>query len=322
VAGWRATLSRVQKEAESPDYVEGGLAAVDGVLADVSALASTIGAPVPPELSQLKTDAGPIREKYAARAEFSGALRDFVQQLQAAKDQIAAKQWLSADQAYATAQQDLDTVGKAPAWLTPLLPAGLDPAAKRKEVEGTRAQIAGAVAGARKQQENQERLDRVARIKASLETNNRGSYETAKRQLADEAKACGHCQAASAIASASGDIDSTLKDWPIDIGSIQELKNRYADLKGRRVRIKGALTASTYYNCAFAGQSEWRSMELADGLFGSQFYVYCTRGDRGCESIFQSLAAGGSTKGSAVVKYPSYNDVCEADQALLVGWSQ
>jgi hypothetical protein len=49
--------------------------------------------------------------------------------------------------------------------------------------------------------------------------------------------------------------------------------------------------------------------------------VYCSRGDTGCESIFQRLASGGSEKGTEIVKYPRWNDVCEADQAFLNGWS-
>jgi hypothetical protein len=162
---------------------------------------------------------------------------------------------------------------------------------------------------------------RIASIKSSLDPNDRASYMKAKAALADEAKACGGCRAQGNIATAMGDVDSTLKDWPIDIATVQELKNRYADLKGRRVRIKGALTASTYYNCAYASQGEYRSLEFSDGLFGSQFHVYCSRGDTGCESIFQRLAGGGSEKGTAIVKYPTWNDVCEADQAFLTGWS-
>jgi hypothetical protein len=92
-------------------------------------------------------------------------------------------------------------------------------------------------------------------------------------------------------------------------------------LKGHRVRVKGSLAASTYYNCAYEGQSEWRSMELSDAIFGASFHVYCSRGDPGCESIFQSLAAGGSVKGVATVKYPPWNEVCAEGQATLTGWS-
>jgi hypothetical protein len=62
-------------------------------------------------------------------------------------------------------------------------------------------------------------------------------------------------------------------------------------------------------------------MQLSEGAFGNEIYVYCTRGDSGCESIFNSLASGASSKGTATIQYPSWNDVCEADQATLQGWS-
>jgi hypothetical protein len=70
------------------------------------------------------------------------------------------------------------------------------------------------------------------------------------------------------------------------------MKTRYADLRGRAVRVKGSLSASTYYNCRFGSQSRWRSFELSEGLFGG-VHVYCNRGEDGCESIFQGLASGG-----------------------------
>jgi hypothetical protein len=321
VVGWRARLSQVRTAAETTNYFEGGLTTVDGVTADATAVTAQLGSSTPRDVAQILVDASVVRAKYVARSEFAGAVLDFGQQVQSAKDQATAKQWLAADQACATALQDLDTLAKATPSLIQFLPAGFDPAAKQKEVVALRAQFAGPVAVARKQVEHQARLARIATIKSSLDPNDRTSYVSARSALAEEAKACGGCRAQGNIASAMSDVESTLKDWPIDIATVQELKNRYADLKGRRVRLKGALTASTYYNCAYASQGDYRSMEFSGGLFGSQFHVYCSRGDAGCESIFQRLAGGGSENGTAIVKYPTWNDVCEADQAFLTGWS-
>jgi hypothetical protein len=47
---------------------------------------------------------------------------------------------------------------------------------------------------------------------------------------------------------------------------------------------------------------------------------HALRGDSGCEAIFNSLASGSASKGTAIIQYPSWNGVCEADQATLVGW--
>jgi hypothetical protein len=280
--------------------------------------------PKPPEVGQRLAKLDTSIKVLGDLVETVTAVNDAVGAMQTADEDVGKKDWIEADDLYAKA---IGLWGTHPELMTALKLAGatgtmaaIDPAAQKAAVEAKRRRISGPVATARGQQENQERLSRVAAIKASLDSNDRASYESAKAKLADEAKECGRCQAGSAIATAATEINSMLKDWPIDIGSIQELKNRYADLRGHRVQLKGTLTVSTYYNCAYEEHGSWRSMELTE-LLGTSIHVYCSRGDPGCESIFQPLASGGSQRGTATLKYPSYNDVCAEDQATLAGWS-
>lgn len=319
VAEWRAKIGQVRALAESPIFVGGGLGTIDAVTSGIDAFAADVGPPPPPSLGQVKMEAAAVRDKYAARSNFEDAVRETGEQIQAAKDQVAAKKWLAADLSYAGALARLDAIAKAPAWLTPLLPVDFEREAKQKQIETLRAQIAGPVAIEQRKQENEARLARIESIKGSANSDDRSSYTRAKAQLLDEQKACGRCPAAGAITTAVREIDSTLQDWPVDLASIEEMKNRYADLRGHHVRVKGSLSVSTYYNCRYASQSEWRSFELSDTLLGG-VHVYCSRGDDGCEAIFQRLASGGREKGSAVVKYPSYNEVCSESQAQLLGW--
>ena len=321
VAAWRTRLAQVKAMAEATEYVGGGLALADAVTTSATQMAADVGNAAPPELAQIKSEAATVRAKYGARTDFEQAVRSVGEQFQAAKDQATAHKYLAADEACTTALAGLDAIGAADASLLGFLPAGFDRAAQQKAIGAFRTQIATPVAGEKRKQDNEARLGRVASIKAMAKSDERASYVQAKAQLADEAKACGGCAAASAIATAARQIDATLQDWPIDIATLTEMKNRYADLRGHRVRVKGALGASTYYNCIYGSQGDWRSMELSQ-LLGGDIHVYCSRGDSGCEAIFSRLASGSNEKGSAIVKYPPYNDVCSEDQAFLVEWDR
>src|SRR5690606_32664957 len=85
------------------------------------------------------------------------------------------------------------------------------------------------------------------------------------------------------------EVQSEIASWPVDIASLQELQDRYADLKGRKARVTGRLRASTYYNCRFGNENTWRSFSLSDRALGiGGIHVYCTRDDPGCESIFRA----------------------------------
>ena len=167
VAEWSAELAQVQKLAEAPEFVGGGLATVDAVTAAATAMASNlpgraeivVSEPPPvPWLAQRKAEAATVRAKYAARADFEQAVRDVGEQFQAAKDQTAAHKYVAADQACTTALARLDTIGKADAWLVGLLPAGFDRTAKQKEIGAFRAQIAAPVAAEKRKQENEARI--------------------------------------------------------------------------------------------------------------------------------------------------------------------
>lgn len=317
---WRAKLLEVAQASEAQVFASGSAQTLKSVDAEVSAAAAMLGNAAPDEMQEVRAQIDATREKFQARAQFEENVRNVEQQLARAKEQVTAQQWLVADAAYQAALSLVDVIDEAPESVRRFMPAGLSPTSKRKEIEALRSRIAPQVAKERREKEHRERMARLETITASLDTSNRKSYEQAQARLSDEIRACGRCQAASTLAKAATQIKSELQKWPIEMSSVQELQNRYADMRGRRARIRGALSVSTYYNCDFKGQSRWRSLQLSDTLFGGM-HVYCSRGDQGCESIFESLAAGGLKTGTAIVEYPSYNDICEEDQAYLVGWT-
>jgi hypothetical protein len=152
LAKWSADLAQVQKLAEAPEFVGGGLATVDAVTAAATTMASNLPGYRPeivasepssvPWLAQIKTEAATVRAKYAVRANFEQAVREAGEQFQAAKDQTATHDYVAADRACTTALARLDTIGKADAWLVGLLPAGFDRAAKQKEIGAFRVQVA------------------------------------------------------------------------------------------------------------------------------------------------------------------------------------
>lgn len=112
------------------------------------------------------------------------------------------------------------------------------------------------------------------------------------------------------------------ENYPIQIRDKRTLQLRYADLKGQPVRLRGNVSANTYYNCRFSSQSTWRSMSFTDGLLDFQpMHVYCRRGEDYCESLFQS-AISGSVSIEAILVYPRSNSVCEESQAELTGYRQ
>jgi hypothetical protein len=319
-AAWRAKLLEVSQAADAPAFSLDAGRALKSVDAEVSASAALLGTSAPGEVGEVRAQIRATREKYEARAQFENSVQSVDKRVALAKEQAAAQQWLSADSSYEEALLLLDTINNAPESTRRFLPSDLNPTSKRKEVEALRARIASQVSKERREQEHQARMKRLEGITASLDSNSRKSYELAHSKLTEEIRACGRCQDAAKLAKAASSVNDELGRWPIEMSSVQELQNRYADMRGHRARIRGALSVSTYYNCDFKGQSRWRSLQLSDTLFGGM-HVYCSRGDQGCESIFESLAAGGLKTGTAVVEYPEYNEVCEEDQAYLVGWT-
>jgi hypothetical protein len=207
-------------------------------------------------------------------------LKDAVTRIVAGKNNTKKQAWLAADDDYAAALTAIDAVHAAPTELKQYVPADFDPPAKRTEVaqlrKGMAAPVAQARAKAERERQLKETLARIDGIESSLRASERASYERAKTDLTSESKICGRCPAAATIASTLREVDATLQNWPLDLGSVQEMKTRYADLKGRRVRVKGTLSTSTYYNCRFGSQNDWRSLQLADTMLGG-VHVYCSR---------------------------------------------
>jgi hypothetical protein len=206
--------------------------------------------------------------------------------------------WLDADGEYEKALSAVGKVRAADEWLSRLVPGEVNLDAKERELEKLRARIAGTVAAARVVADHEQRLQKISTIQADLQPGNRASYTSALTQLRSEIATCGRCRTGTELKKAASSIEAELERWPVDIASIQEMMTRYADLRGRKARVRGRLTASTYYNCRFGSQSQWRSFQLSDSLLRA-VHVYCGRGDEGCEAIFNKLAAGGGTSGTS-----------------------
>jgi hypothetical protein len=260
------------------------------------------------------------RARAAEKAEFERSFGEMDRQTQEANNLAAQKRWLAADAMYEAAWVSVDLAEKkSRTWLGQYTPRSFNAGEKKKEIEALRQKIARPVATEEAQQDHQRRLAWIGQIKAKLDSDDRSSYLEAKTKIAEQIAECGRCKTAAALKSALREVESMLNQWPMALGSIQEMKTRYADLRGRKVQVKGVLSTSTYYNCRFGSQNKYRSFELSEGLFGG-IHVYCSRGDAGCESIFQRLAAGSSQSGTAILEYPERNSVCEAGQAFLLEW--
>jgi hypothetical protein len=315
IATVRQTMAKGMDAANRGDPAN-GLASTNEAHEAVRKQLDAIGHPTPPTLEALGRDCAAQAAKLESRVKLATSLKEAVAQIAAGKNNTKKQAWLAADGEFAAALSAVDVVQSAPADLKQYIPADFNPQAKRSEVEQLRKAIAAPVA---REQQLKESLARLEGIKSSLKASDRASYQRAKTELTAESKTCGRCAAAATIAATVREVDSTLQNWPIDLASIQEMKTRYADLKGRRIRVKGTLSTSTYYNCRYASQNDWRSLELSDTIVGG-VHAYCSRGDTGCESIFQPLASGGSQTGIATVEYASSNSVCEESQVQLVRW--
>jgi hypothetical protein len=320
IAGWRATMTSIEKGVEAPELdpkLAGSLMAMKG---NVLVADKELDGATPPELSQFLTEATSIAAKVNERAKAEQALASIPKTLEEASADVTAQAWIAADDRYQDAMSAVEELDKVQDWLRPVIVGRIDTNGKKLEIQRFRNGISGVVKVARLEDDHQKRLAQIERINGSLRSNNRASYEKGKAELATLLEACGRCKTANALRTAISKIEVDLAKWPIDLGTIQEMKNRYADLKGRRIRVKGRLAVSTYYNCRFGSHGEWRSLELTDAGFSS-VHAYCSRGDTGCESIFNRLASGDGESGTAILEYPTGNYICEEDQTYLVGWS-
>lgn len=320
ILAWQTRLDELADGAEATRVGSGHTDGLAQLEQELSATIALLGAETPEEMKQIATRFKSVKEKYAARARLEQAIENIEQKVAKGREEAASQNWMNSDALYESALTSLDEISQSPESLRRFLPPNFSESGKRREIEGLRAKIATPVARERRKKDHAERLARIKTLDASLDSNNRQSYENVASALAGEISKCGRCEDAGMLKKKLASVKAELEQWPIEISSIQELQNRYADLRGSRARVKGMLSVSTYYNCKFDSQSAWRSLQLSDTLFGG-LHVYCRRGDEGCESLFQPLAGGGYKRGTAIVEYPSWNQVCEEGQAYLVGWS-
>lgn len=272
------------------------------------------------ELRELASETEAVAELIARRSKLDSYLEQIPKSINEGKAEVQRRDWLGADGRYDAAEQMLEEIKNAEDWSTEFLPSDFNLEQKAQEIQQLRRQIASAVASAQAAQEHERVLSKISSVRAELSMTDRGSYEQGIKALDLELTACGRCKGNAALVAAVKEIRKELNAWPIELNSLQEMQTRYADLKGRKVRVQGVLSASTYYNCRFSAQSQYRSFEIADKIMGG-IHVYCSRGDGGCETIFDSLASGGSQRGTAILEYPSSNSVCAEGQAFLLSWS-
>lgn len=185
-----------------------------------------------------------------------------------------------------------------------------------RQVSGLRRQVAAL----ERELRNEALLAEVRAANASL-GNDRASYQRARGRIRGAMDDCDRCPGLRQARAALETIERRIANWPIDIGSIREMQARYADLRNRYVRVRGDLSVTTYYNCAFRNQSNWRSFRFSDGRLSMGVHVYCYRGEAFCERLFERLAGGGRISGTATLIYPSHNSVCEEGQSEMVGFT-
>jgi hypothetical protein len=103
---------------------------------------------------------------------------------------------------------------------------------------------------------------------------------------------------------------------------LREMRLRYDDLRriGRStVCLPAVVEPTDYYNCRYRSQARWRGFAVAD-RDGASLHAYCRKGVPFCDALFERGIAAPQT-GVAVLSYPEANNVCEEDQAQLVGWN-
>ena len=268
------------------------------------------------------SDARAFLDKQTKMKEFEESFKNIDRRIKKGKKAAAERDWLYADKSYESALEYVDQVNKASGtWLWKAVPDGFNAAAKKLEIESLRQKIARQVEKKNRLLEHDRRLTWIDQIKSTLDSNSRDTYLAAKASVANEIEECGRCKTASKLKAALRDINSEISSWPIELASIQEMQTRYVDLRGRKVKVKGTLSTTTYYNCRFRSQNKYRSLKLSEGFLGmSGIHVYCYRGEKGCEAIFEELASGGTISGTATLEYPTRNSICEEGQAYLLGW--
>ena len=209
---------------------------------------------------------------------------------------LAAKDWTTAEAAFN------DVVERFPN--DPLVPD-----AKTKLLEAANGRL-GAYLG---------------RVDSTLSLSDKGTYSGAVAELEGMIATCGRCTNVRDAQSKLNSIKRTLDEWPEEITSIQSMKVRYSDLRGKPLRVSRAvIAASTYYNCRFDSDNTWRSFDLAlaDNT-REDIHAYCRKGRQNCEALFERVASGGAATLSDVqLQYPTSNNVCAEGQIELVSWGE
>jgi hypothetical protein len=163
----------------------------------------------------------------------------------------------------------------------------------------------------------------LERVDSTLSLSDKGTYSAAVVELEGMIGGCGRCSNLRAAESKLSSIKQTLDEWPEEITSIQSMKVRYSDLRGKPLSVSQAvIAASTYYNCRYDSDNTWRSFDLA---LAADTYddinAYCRKGREACEQLFKQVASGEATTINDVqLRYPSSNSVCAEGQIELLSW--
>lgn len=118
------------------------------------------------------------------------------------------------------------------------------------------------------------------------------------------------------------DVERRARDVVVPVANTEQVKLRYADLRESQqpARVQGVtLTADTYHNCVFRSHSRWRGFVIRSPGDYWGIHVYCHRGDAWCDELHRR-ALSAPALGTALLRYPRTNPVCEQTQAELLGF--
>lgn len=213
VKGWRGRLGALAATGDKEGPEAARLAAAT-IVNETETHRKMMGSPEPAPLTAVHDDAG-------AQTAFFTAWRDLVESMKATTRSVelgkASSQkarWLAADDAYASALQELDKIHATDAKIAERLPSGFKYAAVRAEVEQLKKGIAGLVNAERK------RLEREQALARAKEERERAAAKAKEEKEAAYAAICGEKPMVSSWDGEVIGLESALKDTAHDPDSI------------------------------------------------------------------------------------------------------
>lgn len=213
VTAWRERLAALPATADKEGPEAARLAAAT-ITNEIDTHAQIMGSPKPAPLTSVQDDAGTQAAFYAAWAELGESMKATTRSVDLGKANGQKARWLAADDAYASAIQELDKIQATDTKVAERLPRGFNAAAVRTEVEQLRKAIAGPVNAERKRVEREQAL---VRAKAERE------QAAAKAKEEKEAAYAAICGEKPTISSWDGEViglERALKETAHDPDSI------------------------------------------------------------------------------------------------------